>query len=237
MENLPTKADLLHGELVDITANHKNVETNSLKIAKSLDVQHSDVTRNIKRLIKSGAISQRNIAVSDYLSERGKSYQYYHLKEVEALQVIMSLSGSKAEQLHKELAQAFVSVKKENAEWRSGRLIATNTTKLANDQLELLKQDLFRINPASNKAVHLYSNTQKAINKAVTGIYGALNRETLHTHQLNDIGRLEWRLSETIERLRNESINPERIYYDVMTMLKEKTPQATKLEGAFHNAT
>ena len=162
MENLPTKADLLHGELVDITANHKNVETNSLKIAKSLDVQHSDVTRNIKRLIKSGAISQRNIAVSDYLSERGKSYQYYHLKEVEALQVIMSLSGSKAEQLHKELAQAFVSVKKENAEWR---------------------------------------------------------------------------LSETIERLRNESINPERIYYDVMTMLKEKTPQATKLEGAFHNAT
>jgi CTP-dependent riboflavin kinase len=78
--NLPTKAELLQGDLVAITTNHKDVETNSIKIAKSLDVQHSDVTRVIKRLVTNKAISQRTVAVSDYLSERDKSYNYFRLK-------------------------------------------------------------------------------------------------------------------------------------------------------------
>jgi|GEM_PF-1033191 len=217
---LRTKAELLHGDLVDITTNHKEVETNSLKIAKSLDVQHSDVTRNIKRLIKSGAISQRSVAVSDYLSDRGKSYNYYHLKEVEALQVIMSLSGSKAELLHKELAQAFVSMKKENAEWREQALLTTDTTKQANDQVYLLQNDLAEVIPNSKRCTMLFVHIQQAITKAATGSANT-KREVMTACQLYQVGQLEQQVQTEIEQLRRGGVAPEQIREDVLAMIKD----------------
>jgi phage regulator Rha-like protein len=219
--SLPTKAELLQGDLVDITSNHKDVETNSLKLAESLDVQHSDVTRIIKRLITNTAISQRTVSVSDYLSDRGKSYSYYRLKEVEALQVVMSLSGAKAEQLHKEIAQAFVSMKKENAEWRAQALLTTDTTKQANDHIHWLKNELSAVIPSSRRCTMLFIHIQRAIAKVATGSANT-KREMMTACQLFQVGELEQQVRKTIERLRRGGIDAEQIRDDTMAMIKAK---------------
>jgi phage regulator Rha-like protein len=220
-EILLTKAELLQGDLVDITTNHKDVETNSLKIAKSLDVQHSDVTRIIKKLITNKAISQRKVAVSDYLSERGKSYNYFRLKEVEALQVVMSLSGAKAEQLHKEIAQTFVSMKKENAKWRAQALLTTDTTKQANDHIHWLKNELSAVIPSSRRCTMLFIHIQRAITKAATGS-AKTKREMMTGSQLFQVGELEQQVRKIIERLRRCGIDAEQIRDDTMAMIKAK---------------
>jgi phage regulator Rha-like protein len=220
--NLPTKAELLQGDLVDITANHKDVETNSLKLAESLDVQHSDVTRIIKRLITNKAISQRTVSVSDYLSERGKSYSYYRLKEVEALQVVMSLSGAKAEQLHKEIAQAFVSMKKENAEWRAQALLTTDTTKQANDHIHWLQKELAKVIPTSMRCKMLFVHIQRAVTKAATGS-AKTKRDMMTACQLFQVGKVEQQVRKIIERLRREGIAAEQIREAVMALIKAQS--------------
>jgi phage regulator Rha-like protein len=220
--NLPTKAELLQGDLVAITTNHKDVETNSIKIAKSLDVQHSDVTRVIKRLVTNKAISQRTVAVSDYLSERDKSYNYFRLKEVEALQVVMSLSGAKAEQLHKEIAQAFVSMKKENAEWRAQALLTTDTTKQANDHIHWLQKELAKVIPTSRRFTMLFIHIQQAITKAATGS-AKTKREMMTACQLFQVGELEHLVEISIERFRREGIAAEKIREDVMALIKTQS--------------
>jgi phage regulator Rha-like protein len=217
---LPSKIDLLKGGLVDFTSNHKSVATNSLKIAESLDVQHSDVTRVIKRLLKNGAISQRTIAVSDYLSERGKAYKYYELNEVEALQVVMSLTGKKAEQLHKVIAQAFVAMKSELNDWRTGRHLASDSTKLANDNIFWLSTALTETMPASKKGSLLFVHIQQAINKAATGSAKVEDRNKLLTCQLHRIEQLEQAVHVQIERLKADDIKPEQIRIDVLAKIR-----------------
>jgi phage regulator Rha-like protein len=220
--NLPTKAELLQGDLVAITTNHRDVETNSIKIAKSLDVQHSDVTRVIKRLVTNKAISQRTVAVSDYLSERGKSYNYFRLKEVEALQVVMSLSGAKAEQLHKEIAQAFVNMKKEIAEWRTQALLTTDTTKQANDHIHWLQKELTKVIPTSMRCKMLFIHIQQAITKAATGS-AKTKREVMTAHELFQVGELEQQVRKIIERLRRAGIDAVQIRDDTLSMVRAKS--------------
>jgi len=215
----PTMSELLQGGLVDITEHHKSVETNSLKIAQNLDVQHSDVTRIIKRLIANEAISQRTVSVSDYLSDRGKLYDFYHLREVEALQVIMSLTGAKAEKLHKEIAQAFVSVKKENAEWRAQALITTSTTKQANDQVYWLRSELAEIIPTSKRCTMLFFHIQGAINQVATGKANT-KRDTMTACQLQKVGKLEQQVYAHIKQLRREGLDAEAIRDATMAMIK-----------------
>lgn len=233
MKALQTKVELLQGDIVSFTSKHKDVETNSLKIAKNLDVQHSDVTRIIKRLIKSGAISQSTIAVSDYLNDRGKVYKYYLLKEVEALQVVMSLSGAKAEKLHKEIAQAFVSMKDENTKWREQSLLTTSTTIQANDEIHQLQNDLAEAMPLSRKSRFLFIHIQKAITKATTGSRDT-KREMMTSCQLHEVEQLEQQVQVDIVRLRTGGIAPEQIRINVLDMIKAAP---IFLKGALDNAT
>jgi phage regulator Rha-like protein len=235
----PTKSELLQGGIVDFTGNHKEVATNSIKIAESLDVQHSDVTRVIKRLHKNGAISQRTIPVSDYLSERGKAYKYYELNEEVALQVVMSLSGKKAEQLHKVIAQAFVAMKAELNDWRTGRRIASDSTKLANDNIHWLHKALAEVIPESKRYTMLFIHVQQAINKAATGSAKVEDRNKLLTCQLHRIEQLEQAVHAEIERLKADDIAPEQIRDDVLAMIKsanKNAPTSDETERGLCNA-
>ena len=215
----PTMSELLQGGLVDITTHHKSVETNTLKIAQNLDVRHSSVTRVIKKLIANGAISLHKIVRSDYLSERGKLYNVYYLPEVEALQVIMSLTGAKAEKLHKEIAQAFVSVKKENAEWRTQALLITCTTKQANHQIHWLRNELGKIIPTSNRYIMLFVHIQGAITKVATGVANT-KRDTMTACQLQKVGKLEQQVEIHIDQLNREGLPAVQIREEVIAMIK-----------------
>lgn len=217
---LPSKIDLFKGSLVDFTGNHKSVATNSLKLAGATGIEHSKVTRVVKRLHHNGTISPAKLGASDYLSERGKSYKYYELEEVEALQVVMALSGKKAEQLHKVIAQAFVAMKSELNDWRTGRHLASDSTKLANDNIFWLSTALTETMPASKKGSLLFVHIQQAINKAATGSAKVEDRNKLLTCQLHRIEQLEQAVHAEIERLKADDIAPEQIRNDVLAKIR-----------------
>ena len=219
---LPTKADLQKGSLVDFTGRHKSESYNSLKIANALNVKHSNVTRVIRKLTVNEKISRLNCEPSEYLNERGKSYRYYILDETASLQVVMGLSGAKAEQLHKEIAQAFVSMKKENAEWRTQALLTTDTTKQANDHIHWLQKELTKVIPTSMRCTLLFVHIQGAITKAATGS-AKTKRDMMTACQLFQIGKIEQQVRKNIERLRREGIAAEHIREAVMGLIKAQS--------------
>jgi len=219
---LPTKADLQKGSLVDFTGRHKSESSNSLKIANALNVKHSNVTRVIRKLTVNEKISRLNCEPSEYLNERGKSYRYYILDETASLQVVMGLSGAKAEQLHKEIAQAFVSMKKENAEWRTQALLTTDTTKQANDHIHWLQKELTKVIPTSMRCTLLFVHIQGAITKAATGS-AKTKRDMMTACQLFQIGKIEQQVRKNIERLRREGIAAEHIREAVMGLIKAQS--------------
>ena len=219
---LPTKADLQKGSLVDFTGRHKSESYNSLKIANALNVKHSNVTRVIRKLTVNEKISRLNCEPSDYLNERGKSYRYYILDETASLQVVMGLSGAKAEQLHKEIAQAFVSMKKENAEWRTQALLTTDTTKQANDHIHWLQKELTKVIPTSMRCTLLFVHIQGAITKAATGS-AKTKRDMMTACQLFQVGKIEQQVRKNIERLRREGIAAEHIREAVMGLIKAQS--------------
>jgi Rha family phage regulatory protein len=218
---LPTKSDLQKGSLVDFTGRHKSESSNSLKIANALNVKHSNVTRVIRKLTVNEKISRLNCEPSDYLNERGKSYRFYILDETASLQVVMGLSGAKAEQLHKEIAQAFVSMKKENAEWRAQALLTTDTTKQANDHIHWLQNKLAEVIPNSRRCTMIFTHFQRAITKAATGLANT-KRDMMTKSQLLQVGQLEWRVRKNIERLRREGIDAVQIRDDTLSMIRAK---------------
>lgn len=219
---LPTKADLQKGSLVDFTGRHKSESSNSLKIANALNVKHSNVTRVIRKLTVNEKISRLNCEPSEYLNERGKSYRYYILDETASLQVVMGLSGAKAEQLHKEIAQAFVSMKKENAKWRTQALLTTDTTKQANDHIHWLQKELIKVIPTSMRCTLLFVHIQGAITKAATGS-AKTKRDMMTACQLFQIGKIEQQVRKNIERLRREGIAAEQIREAVMGLIKAQS--------------
>ncbi len=219
---LLTKSDLQKGSLVDFTGRHKSESSNSLKIANALNVKHSNVTRVIKKLTVNEKISRLNCEPSDYLNERGKSYKFYILDETASLQVVMGLSGDKAEQLHKEIAQAFVSMKKENAEWRTQALLTTDTTKQANDHIHWLQKELTKVIPTSMRCKMLFIHIQQAITKAATGS-AKTKREMMTACQLFQVGELEHLVEISIERFRREGIAAEKIREVVMALIKAQS--------------
>jgi Rha family phage regulatory protein len=218
---LPTKSDLQKGSLVDFTGRHKSESSNSLKIANALNVKHSNVTRIIRKLTVNEKISRLNCEPSDYLNERGKSYRFYILDETASLQVVMGLSGAKAEQLHKDIAQAFVSMKKENAEWRAQALLTTDTTKQANDNIHWLQIELAKVIPSSMRCTMLFIHIQQAITKAATGS-AKTKREVMTAYQLFQVEELEQQVRKIIERLRRAGIDAVQIRDDTLSMIRAK---------------
>lgn len=72
--------------------------TTSRNIAEVFCKNHKDVMRDIRNIIAGvdPEFSQRNFAPSDFVSERGKTYQEYLLTRDGAMMLIMSYTGPKA---------------------------------------------------------------------------------------------------------------------------------------------
>ena len=200
---LPTKTELQQGGIVDFTDNHKGVVTNTLKIAKPLGKRHHDITRKVDSLVKKLLIDKRELSLIYFIDSANRKQKAYELTEESALQVIMGLSGDKAEQLHKEIAHAFVEMKDELSGWQSGKLFAANATKFANDAIHRLGIRLTNEYPESAKGRLIYIHFQNAMNVAITG-KSKIDRSELAKEQLIRLAMLEIAVNEAIEARVNE---------------------------------
>lgn len=223
ISTLPRKAELLQHDLVDIDQHHKKVITNTLQVADYFSKRPSEVNRRIASLTKKGLC---RIAPSYYLNQQGKQQNYYELNRDQFLLVVMGFTGDKADQFKTDFIRLFNQQEAELQQWQNGRLIATNATKQANDQVAVLQADLAKVIPASNRCKMLFNHIQIAINKSVTGVGKKIDRDSLPIDQLNEIERLEHAVQAEIKQLKADGIAPEQIRDDVLVLIKagkEKT--------------
>jgi len=118
MSQPPTKSDLFSNSLVVIDSQHKKITINTRSIALEVGKRNGDLNKKIRYLIKKGLIDEGKLSPTYYTDSSSRKQKSYNLDEETALQLVMSLSGTKAELLHKKIAIFFTLMKAELIEWR-----------------------------------------------------------------------------------------------------------------------
>jgi len=151
----------------------------------------------------------------------------------------MGFTGDKADQFKADFITLFNHVEGERDYWMQQRHLASDNTKLANDNIYWLHKALAEVIPESKRYSMLFLHVQQAINKAATGSAKVEDRNKLLTCQLHRIEQLEQAVHAEIERLKTDDIAPEQIRDDVLRMIrtaKEKAPTSDKTERSLDNA-
>jgi Rha family phage regulatory protein len=215
---LPTKAGLLKTSIVAIDQHHKKVITSTVQIADHFGKRHSNVIRRLTALIEIGLLK---IEPSYYLNQQAKKQKYYELNRDQFLLVVMGFTGCRADLFKANFIKLFNQQEAELQQWQTGRLIATDTTKQANDHIHWLQNKLAEVIPSSRRCTMLFIHIQQAITKAATGS-AKTKREMMTGSQLFQVGELEQQVRKIIERLRRGGIDAEQIRDDTMAMIKAK---------------
>ncbi len=198
--NIPTKVQLLASELVVIDNLHQSVTANTIKIAEYFGKRPSEINRRIAILNKKGLCK---IAPTFYLDYQGRRQKYFELNRQQFAQVVLALTGDKAELFRMEYTQAFERKDAELNAWRAERKNLADSTKVANDAVYKLRSSLKEQYPESKKSDFLFIHLRSAINKVVTGKRSVV-RDMLSQYELEEIARLEAAINEAIESQLNE---------------------------------
>jgi Rha family phage regulatory protein len=216
MTTLPTKADLLKTDIVAIDQHHKKVITSSIQIADYFGKRHSNVIRRVTALIKIGLLK---IEPSYYLNQQLKKQKYHELNRDQFLLVVMGFTGDKADKFKSDFIKLFNQQETELRQWRTGRLIASDMTKAANDQIYWLKNKLAETIPTSKRCVMIFIHIQKRITKVATGSANTI-RESMTSSQLHQVTELEQQVQDYIKQLRVEGVDPVQIRDNTMAMIQ-----------------
>ncbi|NOQ15363.1 MAG: hypothetical protein GQ583_12915 [Methyloprofundus sp.] len=216
-ENLPTKVELLQQALVVIDKDHKQVCTNTLKVAEHFGKRPADINRRIGNLIKKGKCK---IAPTYYLDEQGRKQKYYVLNRKIFSQIVLGFTGDKAEDFRTEYVEQFEKNLEELLEWRNTRHDVIQPTKTANDSIEWLRLELIKEIPESRKPGLIYIHIQNQINRLASGNAG-IKRNDMSTEQLKIVEWLEIQVHEEIERLKALDLSAVEIRAQVLELIKE----------------
>ena len=130
-------------ELVNVV--DKKVVTTSLKVAEMFDKEHKHVMESIRLLLETGEISQSNFGLSDYSTERGKTYPMYLIDRDGFTLLAMGFTGKEALKFKVQYIQAFNKMEEELTEKAKFQLPTTFAQALqlaATQAEELEKQQL-----------------------------------------------------------------------------------------------
>jgi Rha family phage regulatory protein len=216
MALLPTKADLLKTDIVAIDKHHKKVITNTIQLANHFLKRPSEINRRIALLSNKGLC---RIAPSYYLNQQAKKQKYYELTRDEFLLVVMGFTGSKADKFKSDFIKLFNHQEAELTQWRAGRLIASDMTKDANDQIYKLKNDLKKVIPNSRRCSMIFNHFQRSITKAATGS-AKTKRDVMTFSQLDQVAEIEQNVQDYIKQLRLAGVDPIQIRANTMAMIQ-----------------
>lgn len=217
-KKLPTKLELLQQALVVIDKDHRQVCTNTLKVAEHFGKRPADINRRIGNLIKKGKC---NIAPTYYLDEQGRKQKYYVLNRKIFSQVVLGFTGDKAEDFRAEYVEQFEKNLEELLEWRNTRHNTIQPTKIANDSIEWLRLELIKEIPESRKPGLIYIHIQNKINRLASDKAG-IKRNDMTTEQLKVVEWLEIQVHDEIERLKALEVPATQIREQILTLLKAK---------------
>ena len=213
-KSLPTKAELLSGDIVTIDSKHKSITANTLKIADYFGKRPSNVNQLINALIKKGRLI---IKPSYYLNEQNKEQKYYELDRQQFAQVVLGFTGDAAEQFRYDYTMEFERKDAECIEWRKGRLLSIDATKSNNDAVFNLRKKLVQQYPSRKTGSFAFNNIRGAICKAATGDY-RLKRDDMTCNQLKAVTALEMEVNALIDNHDND--DSMMVYMDVIAFLR-----------------
>jgi Rha family phage regulatory protein len=216
MTTVPTKADLLKTDIVEIDQHHKKVITNSIQVADYFGKRHSNVIRRVTALIKKDLLKTEAIF---YLDRYGRGQKYHEFNRDQFLLIVMGFTGDKADKFKSDFIQLFNQQETELRQWRQGRLIASDTTKDANDQIYKLQNELENVIPNSRRCTMIFNHIQNRITKVATGSANT-KRESMTFSELDQVTEIEQQVQNHIKRLRGEGVDPVQIRDDVMEMIQ-----------------
>ena len=196
-ENLPTKGDLLSRDLVTMDHFHRDVTTNSLKVAEKFGKRPADVNRRIANLIKKHRCKAAPIF---YRDKYGREQKCYELDREAFSVVVLGFTGSKAEKFRVEYVRMFERMLGELAEWRQTRKEIKPAAITLNAAIQLLQTELSKEIPDSSKPDKLYLHVNRAQMKKVTGTVRT-SREELTFEQLLELDAVDQKTADVIAAL------------------------------------
>lgn len=142
-------------ELVNVV--DKKVVTTSLKVAEMFEKEHKHVMESIRLLLETGEISQSNFGLSDYSTERGKTYPMYLIDRDGFTLLAMGFTGKEALKFKVQYIQAFNKMEEELTEKTKFQLPTTfaQALQLAATQAEELEKQQFLLEEQKPK-VEMY---------------------------------------------------------------------------------
>jgi len=195
MSQSPTKSNLFSNSLAVIDSQHKKITINTRSIALEVGKRNGDLNKKIRYLSKNELIDEGKLSPTYYIDSSNRKQKSYDLDEETALQLVMSLSGTKAELMKAELI-----------EWRQSRQDVITPTNKAKASIQWLRLELENELTNSRKPELLHTHIQSAINKAATG-HARTKREEMNATQLKLVEWLEDRVHDEIERMKALSVN------------------------------
>ena len=192
------------------------VFTDTLVIARMLEVEHQKVMQTIERMV---ARQQKNnlprerlkfpqkFIESSFTNKMGRTYKMYELNEQAYLKLAMQLSGyEKAEIVQDQIIEAFTIMKHQILNMQNNSWIAkrNETKEIRSKEMDVVKDFIdYAISQGSQSAGKYYMNITKMTNKALellmqTETYKPL-RDLATITELGFIQMLDLRATQAIE--------------------------------------
>ncbi len=200
-------------DLVFMNSKHTEMFTDTLIIAKQLEVRHYDLLRILRKLIKDGHISKTEYFVLPY-DDRGRKLTKYGLTPKATLRLIMSTGGKNAEIVKTKFVDAFATMShylSSNSEWNTTRqelIVATKTAKASVQKISLmLKVEL----PTSSAHEKIYMHIDKWINTIIEDKESSIARDLTAVEKNKALTIFQNIVTQTINNMINAGKSGEEI--------------------------
>lgn len=208
-----------------VTVVNNTPMTTSLLIAEKFNKPHRDIMRTIRNTISElpDDFSVRNFAQSDFINDRGRTYEQFEMTRDGFAIIVMGLTGKEALKWKIKFIEAFNSMeaellKKQDAlEWKQARIQSKQARKSVTDTIAHFVD--YATNQGSRSAAMYYPNITKMEYKALELI--AKNekvsknfRDTLDEMQLCFLSGAEQVAKSAIEQGMDKRLHYKDIYQD-----------------------
>ena len=202
--------------------------TTSLLIAEKFGKPHADLLKLIRKTINElpADFSQGNFSLSEFVNDRGRTYQQYEMTRDAFSLIVMGLKGPKAMQWKVKFIKAFNAMEnellknKDALDWKQARLQSKQVRKSVTDSIAAFIE--YAKEQGSTKAEMYYPNITKMEYKALELI--AKNekvsknfRDSLDEMQLCFLSGAEQVAKAAIEQGMRNELHYKDIYQDAKT--------------------
>lgn len=188
--NAHRKQTVLDFKLVTLVESSRSCFVTSLAIADAFGREHFNVLASIKGLIERGRLGALDFKGTSYKDVQNKKRPMLELTERGFLIAMPFIGGDKAEEGQVRLVDEFIA----SRTWVAARVDVADYYKIMQETLKATRAlDGLTTEP------HHYQNESRAINQALTGVWGSRDRNTLTTLELSDLQQLERRNANWIE--------------------------------------